>query len=47
MKRYLDGMYIADIVNNVFERFDNRDFLYADLMSMTLFQAQLKLLKAK
>lgn len=47
MKRYLDGMYIADIANNVFERFDNRDFMYADLMSMTLFQSQLKLLKAK
>lgn len=47
MKRYLDGIYNQDIVLNVFERFDCRDFMYCDLMSMALFQAQLKLLKSK
>ena len=47
MKRYLDGIYNQDIVLNVFERFDSRDFLFCDLMSMALFQSQLKLLKAK
>ena len=47
MKRYLDGVYNAEYVNNIFEQYDNRFFGYADLMSMALFQAQLRLLKAK
>lgn len=47
MKRYLDGIYIAEIVKTVFERFDNRNFEFCDIMSMALFQAQLKLIKAK
>lgn len=47
MKRYLDGVYNADYVKNVFEMYDNRYFGYADLMSMALFQSQLKLLKSK
>ena len=47
MKRYLDGIYNVDIVKNVFERFDNRDFIFCDIMSMALFQSQLKLIKAK
>lgn len=47
MKRYLDGLYDADFVNKIFEIYDCRGFKYADLMSMALFQAQLKLLKAK
>ena len=47
MKRYLDEMYNIDIANSVIERFDARYFYYADLMSMSLFQAQLKLIKTK
>ena len=47
MKRYLDGIYVAEIVKTVFERFDNRNFEFCDIMSMALFQAQLKLIKAK
>lgn len=47
MKRYLDAVYSAEFVNQIFEMFDNRCFGYADLMSMALFQSQLKLLKAK
>lgn len=47
MKRYLDGIYVAEIVKTVFERFDNRNFKFCDIMSMALFQAQLKLIKAK
>lgn len=47
MKRYLDGIYNAEYVKNIFEMYDNRYFGYADLMSMALFQSQLKLLKAK
>lgn len=47
MKRYLDEVYNQDVVNQIFLRFDTKNFMYADLMSMALFQAQLKLLKAK
>lgn len=47
MKRYLDEVYNVDIVKMVFDRFDSRNFMYADIMSMALFQSQLKLLKAK
>lgn len=47
MKRYVDETYNVDIVSNVFERFDARDFKYADLMSMALFQAELKQIKSK
>lgn len=47
MKRYLDGVYNVDFVNNIFEQYDNRYLGYADLMSMALFQSQLRLLKAK
>jgi hypothetical protein len=47
MKRYLDEIYNADIAKHVFDRFDARGFKYCDIMSMALFQAQLKLLKAK
>lgn len=47
MKRYLDEIYVPEVVKNVFDRFDCRDFMYCDIMSMALFQAQLKLLKAK
>jgi len=47
MKRYLDELYDIDLVNMVFERYDQRNFMYADIMSMALFQGQLKLIKAK
>lgn len=47
MKRYLDAIFSIEFVNQVFEMYDNRCFGYTDLMSMALFQSQLKLLKAK
>lgn len=47
MKRYMDERYSQDFVNMIFERFDANGFMYADLMSMALFTAQLKLIKAK
>lgn len=47
MKRYLDELFNPDIVLNIFERYDNRGFMYCDLMSYALFTSQLKLLKAK
>lgn len=47
MRRYLDELYNIEIVNNIFERYDTKNFNYIDLISMALFQTQLKLLKAK
>ena len=45
MKRYLDNTFNADIVKQIFEMFDARAFLFADLISQATFAAQLKLLK--
>lgn len=47
MKRYLDELFNPDLVEMVFDRFDARSFRFADLISMSLFQSQLRLLKAK
>lgn len=47
MKRYLDELFNPDMVMNIFDRYDNRGFMYCDLMSFSLFTSQLKLLKAK
>lgn len=47
MKRYLDEYFNPELVEMIFTRFDARNFYYADLISMALFQSQLKLLKAK
>lgn len=47
MKRYLDEYFNPELVEMIFARFDARNFYYADLISMALFQSQLKLLKAK
>lgn len=47
MKRYLEELFNPDLVKIVFDRYDARDFMYADLMSMALFTTQLKLLKSK
>lgn len=45
MKRYLDSNFNADVVKQVFEMYDARAYLYADLISQATFAAQLKLLK--
>ena len=45
MKRYLDNTFNADVVKQIFEMFDARAFLFADLISQAMFAAQLKLLK--
>ena len=47
MRRYLNNLFSPELVEMVFDRFDARSFMFADLMSFALFQAQLKLLKAK
>ena len=47
MVRYLNELYNPDDVKTVMLRFDVRNFHYCDIMSQALFQAELKLLKAK
>ena len=47
MRRYLDESFSPEKVENIFDRFDSRSLMFADLMSFALFQAQLKLLKTK
>lgn len=47
MKRYLDSNFNADMVKSIFERYDARAFLYADLISQASFSSELKLLKSK
>lgn len=47
MRRYLDELFSPEMVQVVFDRFDARNFKFADLMSMALFTSQLKLIKAK
>lgn len=45
MKRYLDSNYNQELVKNIFQRYDARDFLYADLISQATFAQELKLIK--
>lgn len=45
MRRYLDEFYNQDLVKNIFDRYDARDFMYSDLISQSTFAAELKLLK--
>ena len=47
MKRYLDELFDPNAVKSVIERFDARGFMYCDIMSLALFQSQLKLIKQK
>lgn len=47
MKRYLDELYDPDAAKIVIDRFDARDYMYADLMSQAMFQTKLKIIKAK
>lgn len=45
MKRYLDEMYIPEIAQSIFEKYDARYFLYTDLISQATFASKLKELK--
>lgn len=45
MRRYLDTEYNQDLILSIFDRYDARAFLYADLISQATFGAQLKLIK--
>lgn len=45
MYRHMDDIFIQDYVNQIIDVYDINGFYYADLMSMSLFTAQMKLLK--
>lgn len=47
MYRHMDDLYSQDFVKSVLEAYDVHAYRYADLMSMSLFVAEMKLLKAK
>lgn len=47
MTRHLDNNFNSDLVKNIFERYDARAFMYADLISQASFGAKMKELKAK
>lgn len=47
MKRYLDEQFDQDLVNDVFELFDNQAFKFVNLSIFKRFQKHLKLLKKK
>ena len=45
MKRYLDSEFYPDLVLNVVERQDARNFLFSDLISQSTFIARMKQIK--
>lgn len=48
MKRHLvNGTFVPDVVTDIFERYDVRAFMYADIISQASFSAEMKLLKTK
>ena len=47
MVRHLDNFFNQEIVKNVFDRYDARAFMYADLISQASFSAKMKELKNK
>lgn len=47
MRRYLDNNFNNELVLDIFERYDNRGWYFADIISQALFTTQMKLLKAK
>ena len=47
MYRHMDDLYSLEIISTIIENYDIHLYKYADLMSMSLFVAEMKLLKAK
>lgn len=45
MRRYLDTLYNAEVAKTIFDRYDARSYMFADLVSQATFAAKLKLLK--
>ena len=47
MVRHIDNVFNPDMVKNIFDIYDAKAFMYADLISMATFQAKMKQLKSK
>ena len=47
MIRHLDKLYNQEIVNNIFDMYDAKAFMYADIMSQANFGAMMKQLKSR
>lgn len=47
MRRHIDEVYTAETVNDIFERYDVKAFMYADVISMACFKARMTEIKAK
>lgn len=47
MIRHIDNFFNPDIVKDIFERYDARYYMYADIISQASFSAKMKELKAK
>ena len=47
MIRHIDNFFNPDIVKGIFDRYDARAFMYADIISQASFSAKMKELKAK
>lgn len=47
MRRHIDEVYSVDVVNDIFERYDVKAFMYADVISMACFKARMSEIKAK
>ena len=47
MRRHIDEIFSAEVVSDIFERYDVKAFLYTDVISMACFKARMSELKAK
>ncbi len=47
MRRHIDEVFTVETVNDIFERYDVKAFMYADVISMACFKARMTEIKAK
>lgn len=47
MRRHIDEVFNSALITDVFDRYDVKDYMYADIISMACFRARMSELKAK
>lgn len=47
MRRHIDEVFSSALITDVFDRYDVKDYMYADIISMACFRARMSELKAK
>lgn len=47
MKRYIDGLYDKDVMNEVINMYDYQQFHYENISTQIMFESQLQMIKAK